>query len=57
MSNNCVGAVAGSFAGAFFSSQELPKYLVDMCVSFDDVSKFAQKLYNICLVEKYPEIR
>jgi hypothetical protein len=57
MSNNCVGAIAGSFAGAFFSTHELPKYLIEMVVSFNDVSKFAQKLYDIYLLEKYPEIR
>ncbi len=57
MSNNCVGAIAGSFAGAFYSLDNLPNYLFEICVSLDDVSKFAQKLYNICKVEKYPEIR
>jgi hypothetical protein len=47
--SNAIGAIAGALAGAFYSSRDIPRYLIEMCESYNDILMFAQTIYEVSL--------
>ena len=47
--SNKIASMAGAIAGAFFSSQDLPRYLLEMCESYKDTQMYAQRLFEISI--------
>jgi ADP-ribosylglycohydrolase len=48
-----IASMAGALAGAFFSSKDLPKYLVDMCEGSEDMQGLAQRLFDISVPNEF----
>lgn len=46
-----IASMAGAIAGAFNSSEYVPKYLAEMCESCEDIRKYAKQLFEISFNE------
>ena len=55
--SNKIASMAGAIAGAFFSRQDLPKYLVEMCESHREIETNAQKLFELSLSRNLSELQ
>lgn len=47
-----IASMAGAIAGAYYSSEHVPKYLIEMCESSEDFRKNAKQLFEICFNEE-----
>ena len=46
-----IASMAGAIAGAYYSSEHVPKYLIEMCESFEDIRKYAKQMFEISFDE------
>jgi hypothetical protein len=48
-----IASMAGALAGAFFSAKDLPRYILDMCESSEDMCILAQKVFDISVPNEF----